>query len=63
MRAILLGLTLLCACSSGSDLLEPSGPATPPNMDPHPFDQGTDIPGLKVAPSQTTHSAIVRAPR
>jgi hypothetical protein len=40
MRTILLGLTLLCACSSGSDLLAPSGPSGP-NVFPHQFDQPT----------------------
>jgi hypothetical protein len=63
MRIILLGLTLLCACSSGSDLLAPSGPSGP-NVFPHPVDQGSDLPVMsKLAPSHTTRPAIVRARR
>jgi hypothetical protein len=61
MRAIVFGLTLLCACSSGSDLLAPPEPSGP-NVFPHQI--GSDSPAMrKLAPSQTTRSAIVRAPR
>ena len=63
MRAILLGLMLLCACSSGSDLLAPSAPSGP-NVFPHGIDPGSNGQLMaKRTHSQTTGTALGRAPQ
>ena len=62
MRALLLGLTLLCACSNGSDLFAPSAPLIP-NVYPHGNGPGGDGPQTaQHAASRGTSVALGRAP-
>jgi hypothetical protein len=56
MRAILLGLTLLSACSGGSDLLAPSEPSGPPSVFPHGIRSDGPV-VTRLAPSLTPRSA------
>ena len=63
MQAMLLGLMLLCACSGGSDLFDPSAPSAP-NVYPHGIAPGGAGPQMpQHVSSRASLAAVGRAPR